>query len=146
MKKGFLLMESTLSLLIISIISIIVLALFARTIIMFKEVINMNFNRINVENSVINMFRFFRDDIEVSTVKFNDGGYKKYFEFKRKNNEKLQIEKTSNYLKMIFIDQYNKRTYEYLYTGKSVDIDMKENKMMEFQLENYKLNICSEEW
>jgi competence protein ComGC len=146
MKKGFLLIESALSLLIISIISIIVLALFARTIIMFKEVMNMNFNRINVENSIINIFRFFRDDIDVSTVKFNDAGYKKYFEFKRKNNEKLQIEKSNNYLKMIFIDQYNKRTYEYLYTGKSIDIDMKENKMMEFQLENYKLNICSEEW
>ncbi|WP_129409984.1 hypothetical protein [Marinitoga lauensis] len=145
MKKGYLMLETSISLILISILSIIVLALFARTIIMFKEILYINFNVINVENSLVNLFRFFRDDIKVETVDFKDAGYKKYFEFERRNNERLRIEKYSNYLRMIFIDKYNRRTYEYFYTGKNVDIG-KEDKILKFQLENYELNIYSEEW
>ncbi|SHE38428.1 hypothetical protein SAMN02745164_00340 [Marinitoga hydrogenitolerans DSM 16785] len=145
MKKGFLMLEISLSLIIMSIISIIVLAIFARTIIMFKEIIEIDFNRINVENSILNLFRFFRDDIKVNTVKFVDTKYKKYFEFERVNNEKIQIEKSSNYLKLIFINSYNERVYEYLYSGKMIDINKRDN-ILEFQLENYVLNIYSGEW
>ncbi|WGS65528.1 hypothetical protein [Marinitoga aeolica] len=145
MKKGYLMLETSISLILISILSIIVLALFARTIIMFKQILYINFNIINIENSIVNVFRFFRDDIKVETVDFKDVGYKKYFEFERKNGEKLQIEKYSNYLKMVFVDEYNRKTYEYLYIGKNVDIE-KEDKILKFQLENYGLNIYSEEW
>ncbi|KAF2955785.1 hypothetical protein [Marinitoga sp. 38H-ov] len=145
MKKGYLMLEAAFSIILISIISIIVLAFFARTIIMFDEILNMEFKRINVENSLVNLFRFLRDDIKVDTVKFKDIGYKKYFEFYRKNNEKLQLEKSSNYLKMIFIDEYNRKTIEYLYTGKIIDINKRDN-MLEFQFEDYFLNIYSKEW
>lgn len=144
-KKGFLMLETAFSIILISIISIIVLAFFARTIIMFDEILNREFTRINVENSMINLFRFFRDDIKVETVIYKDTGYKKYFEFYRKNNERIQLEKSSNYLKMIFIDAYNRKTIEYLYTGKIIDINKRDN-MLEFQFEDYFLNIYSKEW
>ncbi|GAB6189747.1 hypothetical protein JCM30566_14890 [Marinitoga arctica] len=145
MKKGFILLETMFSILILSILSIIVLAIFARTIAVFDEILKEEFNRINIENSIINLFRFFRDDIKVETAHFTDAGYKKYFEFERKNGEKLQLEKYLNYLRMVFIDKYNKKTYEYLYTGKIIDINKIDN-TLEFQFENYNLNIYSEEW
>ncbi|NUV00137.1 hypothetical protein XO12_08565 [Marinitoga sp. 1154] len=145
MKKGFLMIETLFSMIAISIISIIGLALFARTIIMFNNVLEMEFNKINVENSIINLFRFFRDDIKVDTVTFKDAGYKKYFEFERKNGEKAQLEKISNYLKLVYIDVYNKKTYEYLYTGKEIDIN-KIGSFLEFNFEEYNLNIYSREW
>lgn len=145
MKKGFILLETVFSILILSILSIIVLAVFARTIVMFDEFLKEEFKRINVENSMVNLFRFFRDDIKLGTVKFADIGYKKYFEFERKNGKRLQLEKFSNHLRMVFIDEYNRKTYEYLYTGKIIDINKIDN-MLEFQLEDWKLNIYSEEW
>ncbi|AEX85949.1 hypothetical protein XO10_07685 [Marinitoga sp. 1135] len=146
MKKGYILLESVISLMILSIISAIVLAISARTIVMYKEILYKDFKRLNAENSILSLFKLLKYDIKPETIEFKEYSLTKQMIFLNNEDKPVIIEKYGNDLSVVYINEAGQKTRDYLYRSVNMSDLNYQNKIMKFRFDNYELNIYSEEW